>query len=90
MTEYEIIKTHDADASEPRLVERRRPGRQDVSPELIPVLRSPGSAAEFREEADWSMLEPMDSMASMRGIVTGLLLAVPFWSVVYVVCRLAF
>ncbi len=54
------------------------------------MLRAPETAAGGFEEMDWSQLEPVDEMASMRGIVTGLMLAVPFWAAFFMGCRWAF
>jgi hypothetical protein len=90
MTQYEIVPATENDASQALLVDRRRPGRRDVSPELVMMLRAPETAAGGFEEMDWSQLEPVDEMASMRGIVTGLMLAVPFWAAFFMWCRWAF
>ena len=58
--------------------ERRRPGRlRDVSPELLPLLRTAGDAPEPDTVESVS-----DGLSPARGIAIGILLAVPVWGVV--------
>ena len=53
--------------------DRRRPGRQDdVSAELIPILRGTEPPVEFE-------LENVDQTAALRGLVAGVLFSVPIW-----------
>jgi hypothetical protein len=64
------------DASDPQVVERRRPGRiANVSPALIPLLRGSNAPPPDTEES----LE--NDMAPARGIVFGALISVLFWAV---------
>jgi hypothetical protein len=58
-------------------VERRRPGRvENVSPELIPILRGINAPALHDD------LDDMDDLAPARGIVTGLLISGVAWAAV--------
>lgn len=53
--------------------DRRRPGRVDeVSPELIPILRSAEPAVELE-------FDEVDETAALRGLVAGILLSAPVW-----------
>jgi hypothetical protein len=58
--------------------ERRRPGRADYGdPALIDLLQGAPSAIKPAEpEADH------DDLAPAKGILTGLLMVVPFWAIV--------
>lgn len=66
-------------------VERRRPGRQDVNSTLLPLLRD----ASANEQAgvspislDGAAVEADDVQEDgnpVRGILVGLMLALPFW-----------
>jgi hypothetical protein len=66
-------------------VERRRPGRREVSPELIPLLRGPSTAdvpnvpeaAQASSPVDLSFLD--DGGNPARGILIGMLLSLPLW-----------
>ena len=61
---------------------RRRPGRlKEVSPELVPLLRSPATAdihAPALSEADARFME--DDLAAVKGIMYALALSVPLWA----------
>ncbi len=62
------------------VTDRRRPGRkEDVSPELIPLLRNQEPSApsiEFHET---------DENAAARGLCAGVLLSAPLWiGIVYI------
>ena len=61
---------------------RRRPGRRDqVSPDLVPLLRSPTTADicdPLPGKMDAGFVE--DNLASVKGIVFALLLSVPLWA----------
>ena len=62
------------DASDPQVVERRRPGRiAHVSPALIPLLRDSNVLPDSGES-------PENAMAPVRGIVFGVLLSALFWA----------
>ena len=51
--------------------DRRRPGRlKNVSPTLIPILRSTEPEIEFDE---------VDQASAIRGLAFGLLLSAPIW-----------
>jgi hypothetical protein len=57
--------------------DRRRPGRQDdVSPDLVPLLRATFPYIEDEAEED------RDQLAASRGIVIWTLLTVAAWAVV--------
>lgn len=68
-------------------VERRRPGRLEVSQELIPLLRVTSTtdgpnmpeAAQAASPVDLSFLD--DGGNPARGILIGMLLSLPFWGV---------
>lgn len=68
-------------------VERRRPGRQDVDPTLLPLLRdasTAGPADGSGSIADDPALEADDVQEDgtpFRGILVGLMLALPFWCI---------
>jgi hypothetical protein len=68
-----------------RQSDRRRPGRQDVSPALLPLLRGqPGPSAE----ADYVAVgEDGQDLAAARGICIGLLISVPLWAVIIMAVR---
>ena len=70
-------------------IERRRPGRRDVSPELIPLLRRPTGDGVLRADLTPGNLddEPAlpadrDALAPARGVAVSLLLSLPLWCVV--------
>ena len=67
-------------ASEAALTDRRRPGRRDAHPALIPLLRAPAEVPGLAEE-DQRFLddEDDDGFALVRGVIIGGLLAVPIW-----------
>jgi hypothetical protein len=73
--------------------DRRRPGRTEVSPVLVPLLRResvPVMTDIVREasllESDW---EPMDALRPARGIAYGLLLSLPLWAALLATCHVA-
>lgn len=56
--------------------DRRRPGRtKDVSPMLIPILRSPDAVPEIE-------FDEVDQNAALRGLVFGVLLSAPIWAAI--------
>lgn len=62
-------------------VDRRRPGRRTVSPDLIPLLRGevqPASTASCAA-ADPLPIVPRDDLAAVLGMVRGVALSVPVW-----------
>jgi len=71
------------------LVERRRPGRVEfINPHVIALLRNPttgdpDTSAEFSESVeDLGTSEDNDNLAPAKGILTGVLLALPFWALI--------
>ena len=84
------------------IADRRRPGRIDnVSPELLPLMRRSDLAAagrsiaaepELIESAGQSEeLDPEgDAAAPARGIVFGLVLSVPIWAGIWLLLRCLF
>jgi len=73
----------------PTLVERRRPGRVEfTNPHVLALLRDPtagdpGTSAEISEQLeDLGTSEDDDNLAPAKGILTGLLLALPFWALI--------
>jgi hypothetical protein len=65
-------------------VERRRAGRRDVKPELIPLLRNPVGNGILPDAAQTDITSPFgqDRLAPARGIVMSLLFSVPIWGLV--------
>jgi hypothetical protein len=60
--------------------DRRRSGRlEDVSPELIPLLRNP---AAIEIPPDEPLALERDELGAAKGIVVGVLLVIPFWLLV--------
>jgi hypothetical protein len=83
----------EADDSVDLLADRRRPGRKEVSPVLVPLLRGEGDPMllDFAHEAavlesDW---DPVDALRPARGIAYGLLLSLPLWAALLVTCHVA-
>jgi len=71
------------------LVERRRPGRVEfINPHVIALLRNPttgdpDTSAEFSEPLeDLGTSEDNDNLAPAKGILAGVLLALPFWALI--------
>ncbi len=63
-------------------IERRRPGRREVSPELIPILRRPAGDGVVREEVlevQLALSPGSDPMSAARGIAMSLVLSLPLW-----------
>ena len=69
---------------------RRRPGRlKNVSPDLVPLLRSPATADISRPslgEADTQFIE--DSLAPIKGIMFAMALSVPLWAGIGALARM--
>ena len=82
MTQDEIFESDSVILPEWQLVERRRPGRRDASPELIALLRAQDSAWPACDDRDCFVLEREDGLAPARGIGIGVLFAVPMWGVI--------
>lgn len=63
---------------------RRRPDRSDqVSPNLIPLLRSSPMAETAPAVSDGEDMEPIgDALAPAQGIAVGLALSVPLWAAI--------
>jgi hypothetical protein len=64
--------------------DRRRPGRAEVSPDLIPLLRNPVDA-EIPPDDTHGADHPRDDLEPAKGLAVGLLLAVPLWCVIALV-----
>jgi hypothetical protein len=61
------------------LNDRRRPGRIDVSPELIPLLRETASAdAELFVHPE----EASDQLSAARGIIAAVLPSIIMWAII--------
>lgn len=69
--------------SEAVVVDRRRPGRHDAHPALIRLLRAPAEVQGLAEQ-DQRFLDDdgNDRLASARGVLIGVLLAIPMWIVI--------
>ena len=69
---------------------RRRPGRlKNVSPDLVPLLRSPATADISRPslgEADTQFME--DSLAPVKGIMFAVALSVSLWAGISALVRM--
>ena len=80
------------DAVQETMRDRRRPGRpENVSPHLIPLLRNAASAeiapddAPVADRAQDDRAQDdraQDDLGPVRGIIAGLVLAVPLWSLI--------
>ena len=66
-------------------IERRRPGRRDVNPVLIPLLRKPAGDGILpndglrRSEALPALKIGQDALDAARGMAMGLVLSAPLW-----------
>ena len=61
--------------------DRRRPGRTEVSPDLLPLLRNPAGAEIPLDEPHVSG-DARDDLGAAKGLVIGVLLAVPLWCLI--------
>ena len=74
----------------PTLVERRRPDRVEfTNPHVIALLRDPtavdpAALAEISEPVEdlSTTSEDNDNLAPAKGVLAGLLLALPFWALI--------
>ena len=65
------------------LHDRRRPGRREVAPELIPLLRGQGpKLVDAPSSAPETAVPLQDELAAMSGIVRGLGIASLGWAAV--------
>jgi len=62
--------------------DRRRPGRAEVAPELVGLLREPAAGSERDGEQDLAYSAGSDVLAPASGIVFGLMLVLPFWAAI--------
>jgi hypothetical protein len=75
-------------------LDRRREGRSEAHPSLIPLLRTatdPDSGAQdsvFHGDPPDLTAFGSDQTNAIRGILTGLALSVPIWAMIYVLIRL--
>lgn len=70
------LLTEEKQTVQATVTDRRRPGRHEVSPELIPILRGGGLGPTLDEQLE---LEQQDQLAGMRGIFSGVAFSVPLW-----------
>lgn len=70
-------------------IDRRRPGRREVNPVLIPLLRRPAGDGSLPDaDLSWHLQDGpavragQDPLAAMRGVGMGVLLSAPFWGAV--------
>ena len=88
-------RRHDGATPPADAVDRRRPGRrEDVAPDLIPLLRyrAPDGVQDL-EAPDLSVptlhtREFVDDLSTARGIVTGIFIALLFWTMLAVLFML--
>jgi hypothetical protein len=91
-TQHDVTEAEIAEA-QVLAFERRRAGRQDVSPALVPMLRAPGTGMAVpnndTQYRDYVEADPFrDPMAPARGIALGLGVSMLFWGAVgYAVFR---
>ena len=81
------------------VADRRRPGRKEVSPALVHLLRHAAEGgAVLTPESDASAPGPIaadradqeDGCAPVRGILFGLALSIPLWAAIGAAVRWAF
>jgi hypothetical protein len=67
------------------VVERRRPGRKEANPSLLPLLRNRQHHLSLVSDRDSgpsaTALDYDDSLRPARGITLGILLSVPLWAI---------
>ena len=71
------------------LADRRRPGRKEVNPALILLLRTPAEESKAdliaEPEETGAPVDPEhDALRPTKGILLAVLLSLPFWSIVAV------
>ena len=72
-------------------IERRRPGRREVDPVLIPLLRRPAGDGRLREDdvalrtAEPALSPGRDPLGAARGVAMSLMISLPFWGLVEMV-----
>jgi hypothetical protein len=78
--------------------ERRRPGRTEIDPALVPILRRPSGAAsqpDQRHAEDEDTPRPplscdeQDDLEPSRGMIFGVMLSLPLWGVIFGAARIA-
>lgn len=76
MTEVTELDTGSSTETKATVTDRRRPGRmEDISPDLIPLLRSQEQNATIE-------FEDVDQTAAIRGLFIGLLISAPIWAAI--------
>lgn len=77
-----LLQTAEEASTPADITGRRRPGRSDqVSPHLIPLLRSPATADIPMPPSGELDTPPFgDDLMPVRGIIFGLALSVPLWA----------
>ena len=76
------------------LADRRRPGRTEVSPALVPLLRGQPAPMVMLDivndasllESDW---DTVDTLRPARGIAYGVMLSLPLWAALLATCHVA-
>jgi hypothetical protein len=83
-----------ADPSDLIDLDRRREGRHDVAPQLLPLLRAPAPGEELSEDLrhlldetepsheDDGSWEPLDPIAPARGVALAVGLSLPLWGMI--------
>jgi hypothetical protein len=61
--------------------DRRRPGRTEVSPDLLPLLRDPASVEIPLDDSPVGG-DARDDLGAAKGIAISVLLAVPLWGLI--------
>lgn len=76
MTEVTELETGPSTETKAAVTDRRRPGRmQEISPDLIPLLRS-------QDQDPTIEFDDVDQNAAARGLVFGVLLSAPIWAAI--------
>lgn len=61
--------------------DRRRPGRTEISPDLLPLLRNP-AGVEIPPDDSHVRGDAGDDLGAAKGLAFGVLLAVPLWCLI--------
>ena len=70
------------------LDDRRRPARPDsVSPHLIPLLRNPAGDTAPPPDPEEATADYHDDLGPARGILVGIALSVPLWTILILLIR---
>jgi hypothetical protein len=69
------------------LADRRRPGRLNAHPALLPLLRNRATPQPTDTDACATVVEDTQTDGAARGIVVGLLISVPVWAAIILAIR---